>query len=185
MAGVHEPVRWNGTGLCSNQIAPPVQQARCYHYYLRSREDAHRKARQWGKEDPVRMLESGQHAPADDAGRAVPASGAGQPIRCNPRPARDPDRRKATSAPTPTRPYRTRAPSRAADVTVAAERCRPATSSRSGGPCAAPGRESPEWGGWLRGRSSATPVRRRRSASRPGSAQPGKDWARPQAPAES
>ena len=144
MAGVHEPVRWNSTGVWVNHIAPPVQLARCYHYFLRSREDAHRKARQWGKKDPVRMLETsdarfwnGVHDPSlhaawggrvaasmrrltTRAGECPPAVRGSQ--YAEPLPARDPDRRKATSAPTPSRPYRTRVPSRAANVAVTAER---------------------------------------------------------------
>jgi hypothetical protein len=31
--------------------------SRCNHYYLRSREDAYRKAAYWKKPDPARMLE--------------------------------------------------------------------------------------------------------------------------------
>ena len=57
VAGVHYPHRWDGPGLWSHEIQPPIDLAWCFHYYLRSAEDALDKARYWNKSDPARMLE--------------------------------------------------------------------------------------------------------------------------------
>ena len=57
VAGVHYPFRWDGPGLWSHQIRPPVNLAWCDHYYLRSVEDALYKARYWNKSDPALMIE--------------------------------------------------------------------------------------------------------------------------------
>ncbi|CAM6053584.1 unnamed protein product [Sphagnum tenellum] len=54
LAGVHSPKKWNGSVIA---IFEDREMSWCNHYYIRSREDAYLKSRQWSKEDPVRMYQ--------------------------------------------------------------------------------------------------------------------------------